>query len=146
MRNLLLSLVVLIAWPIASFAGPKEDALLVVEKWDKAFVASDVDGMIKLYAPDATFVGTSSKAPVVKTEGIRGYFENAFLTKFQSATFKEYAATVLSDTTVLVTGLDVIDGIRDGRPVHAEGRVTFLVAKRGSDWQIVHFHRSAMPN
>jgi hypothetical protein len=28
----------------------------------------------------------------------------------------------------------------------AVGRVTFVVAKRASDWQIVHFHRSAMPN
>ncbi len=146
MRNLLVSSMVLLAWPMASFAGPKEDALLVVEKWDKAFVASDVDGMLRLYAPDATFIGTSSKTPVVKTEGIRSYFENAFLTNFQSATFKEYAATVLSDAAVLVTGLDVIDGMRDGRPVHAEGRVTFLVARRGSDWQIVHFHRSAIPN
>jgi uncharacterized protein (TIGR02246 family) len=146
MRTLLLSSVVVLAWPIVGFAGPTEDALSVVEKWDKAFIASDVDAMVRLYAPDATFIGTSSKMPVVKTEGIRSYFENAFLTKFQSATFEEYAATVLSDSTVLVTGLDMIDGMRDGRPVHAEGRVTFLVAKRGSDWQIVHFHRSAIPN
>jgi uncharacterized protein (TIGR02246 family) len=146
MRTLLLSLVVVLACPIASFAGPKEDALSVVEKWDKAFVASDVEAMVRLYAPDATFIGTSSKMPVVKAEGIRSYFDNAFLTKFQSATFREYAATVLSDNTVLVTGLDMIDGMRDGRPVHAEGRVTFLVARRGSDWQIVHFHRSAIPN
>jgi uncharacterized protein (TIGR02246 family) len=146
MRFLSLSSMVILAWPMTSFAGPREDALSVVDKWDKAFVASDVDGMVKLYAPDATFVGTSSKTPVIKAEGIRSYFENAFLTKFQSATFKESAATVLSDAAVLVTGLDVIDGMRDGRPVHAEGRVTFLVAKRGPDWQIVHFHRSAVPN
>lgn len=26
------------------------------------------------------------------------------------------------------------------------GRVTFVIAKRGADWQIVQFHRSAMPN
>jgi hypothetical protein len=24
--------------------------------------------------------------------------------------------------------------------------VTFIVAKRGPDWKIVHFHRSAIPN
>jgi hypothetical protein len=83
MRTLLLSLMVMLAWPIVSFAGPKEDALSVVEKWDKAFMASDVDGMVRLYAPDATFIGTSSKTPVVKTEGIRSYFENAFLTNFK---------------------------------------------------------------
>ena len=25
------------------------------------------------------------------------------------------------------------------------GRVTFVVARRGTEWKIVHFHRSAMP-
>jgi hypothetical protein len=25
------------------------------------------------------------------------------------------------------------------------GRVTFVIAKQGPDWKIVHFHRSAMP-
>ena len=32
-----------------AFAGPKEDALAVLDKWAKAFSASDVDGIVKLY-------------------------------------------------------------------------------------------------
>ena len=52
---------------------------------------------------------------------------------------------VLSDTAVVVTGLDTVTGVREGTPYSANGRVTFVVAKRGSEWQIVHFHRSAMP-
>jgi hypothetical protein len=53
---------------------------------------------------------------------------------------------VLSTTAVVVTGLDIVASVRDGRQVSATGRVTFVVAKRGSDWQIVHFHRSALPD
>jgi hypothetical protein len=41
--------------------------------------------------------------------------------------------------------LDTVTGVRDGQPVSANGRVTFVIGKRGSNWQIVHFHRSAMP-
>jgi hypothetical protein len=109
--------------------------------------ASDVDGIVKLYAPDAMFVGTSSKAVVVKPEGIRSYFENALLiNRPRGATLNDYAAMVLSDTAVVITGLDTVTGVRDGQPFSANGRVTFVVAKRGSDWQIVHFHRSATPN
>ena len=52
---------------------------------------------------------------------------------------------VLSDNAVLVTGLDTTTRVKDGTPISASGRVTFVVAKRGADWQIVHFHRSAMP-
>jgi hypothetical protein len=62
------------------------------------------------------------------------------------ATLGDYSAMTLSDTSVVITGLDTVTGVRDGKPFSASGRVTFVVAKRGSDWQIVHFHRSAMPN
>jgi uncharacterized protein (TIGR02246 family) len=114
---------------------------------DQAFAASDVDGIVKLYAPDALFVGTSSKAVVVKPEGIRSYFENGLLTnKPHGATLNDYAAMVLSDTAVVITGLDTVTGVRDGQPFSVNGRVTFVVAKRGPEWEIVHFHWSAMPN
>jgi hypothetical protein len=46
----------------------------------------------------------------------------------------------------VISGLDATAGVRDGKPFSNPGRVTFVVAKRGSDWKIVHFHRSAMPN
>jgi uncharacterized protein (TIGR02246 family) len=127
-------------------AGPKEDALQVLEKWTKAFSDSDVDGIVKLYASDTTFLGTGSKTVVVKSEEIRTYFEQALLNnRPRGAKLDSYVATVLSDTAVLVTGLDTVTGVRDGTPFSANGRVTFVVAKRGAEWQIVHFHRSAMP-
>jgi uncharacterized protein (TIGR02246 family) len=127
-------------------AGPKEEALQVLEKWAKAFTDSDVDGIVKLYAPDALFLGTGSKTVVTKPEEIRTYFERALLSnRPRGAKVGEHSVMVLSDTVVVVTGLDTVTGVRDGTPFSANGRVTFVVAKRGSGWQIVHFHRSAMP-
>ena len=147
MRTLLSVVALLGLFSSAVNAGPKEDALAVLENLTKAFAASDVDGIVKLYAPDALFVGTASKAVVVKPEGIRSYFENALLTnRPRGATLNDHAAMVLSDTAVVITGLDTVTGVRDGQPFSTNGRVTFVVAKRGSDWEIVHFHRSAMPN
>ena len=117
-----------------------------MEKWTKAFSDSDVDGIVKLYAPDTTFMGTGSKTVVIKSDEIRKYFEQALLTnRPRGAKLDSYSATVLSDTAVLFTGLDTVTGVRDGVPYSANGRVTFVVAKRGAEWQIVHFHRSAMP-
>ena len=128
-------------------AGPKEDALQVLEKWTKAFTDSDVDGIVKLYAPDALFLGTGSKTVVVNADEIRKYFERALLNnRPRGATLSSNSVMMLSETVVVVTGLDNVTGVRDGKPSSVNGRVTFVVAKRGSDWQIVHFHRSAMPN
>ncbi len=51
----------------------------------------------------------------------------------------------VSDGSVVITGLDVTTAVRDGKTITNPGRVTFVVAKRGADWKIVHFHRSAAP-
>jgi len=127
--------------------GPREEALDVVAKWAKAFTEADVDGIVKLDAPDALFFGTGSKALATTPEGVRAYFEQALLVNQpKSALLGEHSVAVLSDTTVVVAGLDAAGGVRDGKPDSAEGRVTFVLAKRSDGWQIIHFHRSAKPN
>lgn len=146
MRKLLFAAVLFASLCSPATAGPKEDALQVLENWTNAFSDSDVDGIVKLYAADTTFLGTGSKTVVVKSDEIRKYFERALLNnRPRGAKLDSYSATVLSDTAVLFTGLDTVTGVRDGTPFSANGRVTFVVAKRGAEWQIVHFHRSAMP-
>ena len=128
-----------------AIAGPREEALQVVEKWTKAFTESDVDGMVKLYAPDALFFGTSSKALLTKPDEIRKYFERALSTGRVDRKL-DSSVMVLSDTVVVVTGLETVTGVRGEKPFSGTGRVTFVVAKRGSDWQVAHFHRSRLPN
>jgi len=147
MRNLLVIVTLFAALCTTAVAGPKEDALQVLDKWTKAFSDSDVDGIVKLYATDTLFMGTGSKTLVTQQSAIRSYFEQALLNnRPRGAKLGDHSVVVLSDTAVLVTGMDNVTGVRDGKPFSNNGRVTFVVAKRGSDWQIVHFHRSAMPN
>ena len=147
MRAFLSVATLLVSLSSAAIAGPKEDALQVLEQWAKAFTDLDVDAIVKLHAPDALFMGTASKTVVVKTEGIRAYFENALLNnRPRGAKLTDYTAVVLSDTAVAVSGLDALTGVRDGKTFGTTGRVTFVIAKRGAEWQIVQFHRSPVPN
>ena len=146
MRRCLAAVVLCASLGSSAFAGPKEDALAVLNEWAKAFAASDVDAIVKLYAPETYFMGTGSKSVVTDHAAIRKYFENAILTRRpRSAPITESHVVVLSDDAVLVTGLNSSNGVLDGKPFSNPGRVTFVIAKRGSDWKIVHFHRSAMP-
>ena len=128
------------------FSAPKEEALLVLDQWTRAFAASDVDAIVKLYAPDTYFMGTGSKSVLTDHSAIRRYFEDAILSRRpRSAPITESHTIVLSDNAVLIVGLNTSKGVLDGKPFSNPGRVTFVIAKRGSDWKIVHFHRSAMP-
>ncbi len=129
-----------------AMAGPEEDALQVVEKWAAAFRASDVDAIVALYAPDAMFLGTGSRTVVLESAGIRQYFERALLTdRPRGAVLESHSVRALSDGSVVITGLDVTTAVRDGKTISSPGRVTFVVARRGPDWKIVHFHRSGVP-
>ena len=147
MRELLVAIVLITALGSTAIPWPKEDALQVLEQWTTAFTNADVDGLVKLYAPDALFWGANSKTVLTTPEEIRTYFERALLSnRPRTAKLGDHSVMVVSDTVVVVTGMDTHTGVRDGTPTSSHGRVTFVVAKRGSDWQIVHVHRSAMPN
>ena len=146
MRIFLLAIFMLVVHLPMADAGPKEDALVVLDKWTKAFADSDVDAIVALYAPDALFMGTGSKTVVKDTASIRKYFEDAILTRRpRSAPISSSEVMILSDNVVLISGLNDSNGVKDGKPFSNPGRVTFVVAKRGPQWQIVHFHRSTMP-
>jgi uncharacterized protein (TIGR02246 family) len=145
MRRILLAMTLAASASLAH-AGPKEDAYQVIEKWSKAFTASDVDAISRLYASDALMIGTLGKVVLTKPEDIRKYFDVALNTnKPRTATLNSSEALVVDDTTVIITGFDTVTGVKDGQPVIGMGRVTFVVAKRGSDWQIIHLHRSPLP-
>jgi uncharacterized protein (TIGR02246 family) len=129
-----------------AWAGPEEDALAVVERWAAAFRASDVDAIVALYSPDAMFLGTGSRTVVRDTAGIRQYFERALLTdRPRGAVLESRSVMALGDGAVVITGLDTTTAVRDGKTITAPGRVTFVVARRGAEWKIVHFHRSGVP-
>ena len=145
MRVFLSTVVLLISLSSTANAGPKEEALQIVEKWTAAFTNSDLDGIVKLHATDAVLIGTGSKALIAPPEGVRRYFETVFRSGKYTPALGEHSVLQISDTTVVVTGFDTIVGVMAEKPVNLSGRDTFVIAKRGADWQIVHFHRSATP-
>jgi uncharacterized protein (TIGR02246 family) len=127
-------------------AGPKEFAYQVVENWGKAFTEADVDGIARLYAPDALMIGTFGKEVLSKPEQIRDYFNVALNRgKPRTATLISSEALVVDEATVVIAGFDAITSMKDGRSVEIKGRVTFVVARRDSNWMIVHLHRSPSP-
>src|SRR5690242_13687459 len=103
MHRLLIALSASVLFISSAFAGPKEEALSVLDQWAKAFAASDVDAIVKLYAPETYFTGTGSKTVVTDHSAIRKYFEDALLTRRpRSAPITESHIVVLSDDAVLI--------------------------------------------
>jgi uncharacterized protein (TIGR02246 family) len=145
MRKFFLVCAMLITMTVAAVAGPKEEAFQVVDKFKAAFDASDVQGVVKLFAPDAIFLGTVSPKIITTTVGIEQYFQS--LKQFTPRQFKieQYSTMVLSDRAVLFVGFDTFSQTRNGKVVENPARFTLLITKSVQGWRISHFHSSVRP-
>lgn len=123
----------------------KAEALQVVAKWIQAFNASDIDGIVNLYAPDALFIGTGSTEVGTNPEYFRNYFQSLKRDMPRGAKLESYSALEVSNTVVLISAIDSVSGTKDGVTFQRPGRTSFVLAKRKREWLIVQFHRSAMP-
>jgi uncharacterized protein (TIGR02246 family) len=144
--RLVLAFVLFLIWPVAAFSSPKEDAFLVVEQFKKAFDASDVEGVVKLFAPDAVFLGTVSPIMATKTDQIDKYFQGLRQFMPRSITIDEYSTIVVSESAVLFAGMDTFSQTKDGNVIKTPARFTMLITKTDGGWRISHFHSSVRPS
>ena len=122
------------------------DALELAERWSSAFTQADVNAVMSLFAPDAVFLGTSSKTIVASTEGIKHYFENSLLgSRRYVSVLSDIHVSALSDDVAMITALNTITITDNNQSDDVLGRLSITARKREGEWKIAHFHRSAMP-
>jgi uncharacterized protein (TIGR02246 family) len=127
-------------------AGPKEDAFAVIEQFKKAYDASDPPAIVKLFAPDAVFLGTRMQRPTRDKEAILKYFqESAAADLPRKVESENYEVLQLSEVAVLFTGQDTFSQTRDGKTIETPARFTFVITKGPQGWGIGHFHSSVRP-
>ena len=145
MRKVLVIWMLVLALPISAVAGTKEDAFRVVEQFKKAFDASDVQGVVKLFTSDAVFLGTVSPILATQTDQIDKYFQGLRQFTPRSVTIEEYSAIVVSESAVLFAGMDTFSQTKDGNAIRTPARFTMLITKTDQGWRISHFHSSVRP-
>lgn len=118
------------------------EARQLIDAWIRAFVTSDLEAILGLYAPNATFTGTSSQRYTRDPGDVRAYFERVLCAaKPAAAEVLECEIQNLGDVAI-ATALDNI-AWEDGRK--SKGRVTFVLRRMSDTWRIESFHRSEVP-
>ena len=127
-------------------AGPKEDAFAVLEQFKKAYDASDPVAIVRLFAPDAVFLGTRMQRPTRDREAILKYFQDSAAANLpKKVEIENYEVLQLSETAILFTGQDMFSQTTDGKTIQIPARFTIVVTKGAEGWGIGHFHSSARP-
>ena len=130
----------------APAARHQNGALSALHAWVDAVNRHDLEAIVAIFAPDASFFGTSTQTLVSSSEGIRQYFDVAL---------KNYAPlkvalgpvtlSELSPDSAVITGYDKWQVTLNGESIERTGRLSVAVALRDDHWRIISFHRSAMP-
>jgi uncharacterized protein (TIGR02246 family) len=128
--------------PIAAFAGPAEDTKAAVEHWATAFNSNDADAVSKLYAPDATLLGTISPVVTEGREGIHDYFARAFS---GAASRGGRAKVEITELHSMGLGDNALLGTGFYKFAMGPARFTMVFIKQGNDWLIAHHHSSRKP-
>jgi uncharacterized protein (TIGR02246 family) len=145
MRKVSILLLVLTAFaPVTALAGAAEEANALVDRWAATYSANDAEAIVKLYTPDAVFLGTVSPVIADSAESRRTYFSRLPGSGNKSV-IGDRRIIAISDTAVLVTGFYDFTLMRAGAPVESPARFSMLLVKRGNDWLIAHHHSSARP-
>lgn len=121
------------------------DVRAILARWTQAFTEADLEGVLGLYAPDATFIGTSSAGFTLAPEQVRAYFVRALRDRTPMRAEILDSAVQVFDSTAVVTALDRIEWSDSRRPQVSMGRVTFVLRRDQGAWRIVSFHRSEVP-
>lgn len=117
----------------------------LVDAWMRAFIAADLDAILELHAPGATFTGTSSATFTDAPADIRAYFhrvlrerqpERAEVIDCRVQDFGELAVVTVSD---FIAWRDTAS------PRESRGRASFVLRRAAEGWRIVSFHRSEVP-
>ena len=135
----------MVAWSLSAWAGPKEEAQAVADKFISTFVAGDLEGTVALYSPNAMFWGTVSPELGTSSDVLRKYFSDNYAARanvpLNSASITESSALVLSDDMVVVAGRWQTE-----RPnALSLLRFTMVMHKKDGQWRIVHLHSSPRP-
>lgn len=128
-------------------AGHQNGALRALHAWIDAVNRHDLEAIVAIFAPDASFFGTSTQTLVNSSEGIRQYFD-VVLKNYVPLRVALGLVTVseLSPDSAVITGYDKWQVTLNGESVEGIGRLSVVVALRDDHWRIISFHRSAMPD
>jgi uncharacterized protein (TIGR02246 family) len=128
-------------------AQHQNGALSALHAWVDAVNRHDLEAIVEIFAPDASFFGTSTQKLVNSSEGIRQYFDVVLKNYVPlKVTLGLVTVNELSPDSAVITGYDKWQVTLNGESVEAIGRLSVAVALRDNHWRIISFHRSAMPD
>lgn len=135
--------------PIEAALAPLPEGAAIraaIARFEAAFAAMDVPGLLACFAPGAIFLGTGMAGPSDDAGAIGAYFAaSAGRDMPRRLVFEEALAMDLGQGVVLLSGRQRYERRAAEGPRATPARFTLLLRRQAEGWRIAHFHSSARP-
>ncbi len=137
--TLLLAVLAMLASPVAYAQGTPDEIQTVLDRYEKALNASDVDAVLELYADDGVFM-PSSAPTAVGIESVRAAYEHVFTTIKLNIAFTVEEIVADGSIAFARTGSKGSVNIHaDCTTVPDENRELFVFQKQDGVWKIARY-------
>jgi len=124
-----------------SLSNATELAVEIETRWSERTLASDVDGLLRLFTEDAVFLG-SFPTMYIGHDGIRQYLSRVTLGGARTITFQNRRVQVLAQNVFTTTSYVLFDVEVDGKSVRLRYGISWAVVEKGEEWKIAQHHAS----
>jgi len=133
-----------LALTLPAFADTRADVEAATAQWIDAFNRKSTADIVKLYAPDAVFLGTSSPVICDTPALVEEYFRSLATLGDATNAVGEHRVQIFGDVAIS-SGYYTLTRTQDGKTTRSPARFSFVYQKRGGKWLIVSHHSSAFP-
>ena len=121
-------------------AGDPQAVVEAVNKaWIEAYVAGDVEALVRMYAPDAAILSTGGVV-LEDHDSIRNFFSLVTDTRSRNLVVKKSAVRDYGDVVVQSATWHFEAILWEGREIEGSGRTTTVVRRTPEGWYIIGYH------
>ena len=115
----------------------------MAERFAQLYGMGDVEGMVSLYAADATHVPVTGPARLDGHAGVRDDYRRVFAaSRSRDLTTLSQRWQLLGDVAVRTADIFIDQQSAEGAPLATRARLTLVFGRVGGAWKIVHHHGS----
>ncbi len=116
------------------------------DRFVEYFRQGNLEGIVGLFAPDASYIAIAGPALLEGHHGVRGYYQKIFAgSKSRDITALSYRWQMLDDIAIRSADVMIDQQLADGTAMDTRARITFVYRRDGAAWRIVHHHGSQQP-
>lgn len=123
----------------------------IIEKYRTGWLKLDTNTLKSIWDQEyknIIYIATELKDPIYGWEGVKNYYEGAAkdLLEVKEFDIKNISLDIFHDTAYAFCSYHFVAITKaDNKSIGGDGRVTFILKKRGGKWLVIHYHESASP-